>query len=134
LSGRVKLSNSGVSLQLTKKAAGKVGTMREDIAMMWQKASIHRGGPLVGKQFVPFGKFGDMADDITTKHIHHQNAMLKTTKQRVVTNLNDVDMVIETEIWETANFGDIGFVLYKFIRHKQAVHIISSSTRRTVKW
>jgi hypothetical protein len=55
--------------------------MREDITMMWQKASNHRGGPLVGKHYIPFGKSGDMVDEIMTRIIHHQNAMLKMTKQ-----------------------------------------------------
>jgi hypothetical protein len=50
--------------------------------------------PLVGKHFVPFGKSGDMADTITTQINHRQNAMLKSTKQRVLTNLNDIDAVI----------------------------------------
>jgi hypothetical protein len=103
----VKLSTSGVSIQVTKQAADKVETMREDIAMMWQTASINRGGTLVGKYFVPFGKSRDMGDDVTTEIIHRQNTMLKTTKQRVVTNLNDIDMVIKMEISNTANFGEI---------------------------
>jgi hypothetical protein len=34
--------------------------------------------------------------------------MLKTTKQRVVKKLNDIDMVIEMEISDTANFGESG--------------------------
>jgi hypothetical protein len=83
--------------------------MREDIAMMWQKESIHRSGPaLVGKHFAPFGKSGDMGDDVMTTSIHRQNAMMKTTKQREVTNLNDIDMAIEMEISDTANFGESG--------------------------
>jgi hypothetical protein len=49
-----------------------------------------------------------MDDDVTTKLIHRQNAMLKTTKQRVVKNLNEIDMVIEMEISDTANFGGSG--------------------------
>jgi hypothetical protein len=73
-----------------------------------EKASIYRGGPLVGKHFVPFGKSGDMGDDVMTQIIHHQNAILKSTKQRVVTHLNDIDMVTEMEILDTANFGDNG--------------------------
>jgi hypothetical protein len=44
----VKMSTSGVSLQVTKQAVGQVDTTREDIAKMWQKVSTHRGGPLVG--------------------------------------------------------------------------------------
>jgi hypothetical protein len=107
----VKLSTSGVSLQVTKQAAGQVETMREDIAMMWQTASIHRGGPLVGKNCVPFGKSGDIGDDVMTTNIQRQNAMLKTTKQIVVTNLNDINMVIEMEISDTAIF-----LVYRFIR------------------
>jgi hypothetical protein len=35
----VKLSTSGVSLQVTKQAAGQVDSTREDIAKMWQKVT-----------------------------------------------------------------------------------------------
>jgi hypothetical protein len=101
----VKLSTSGVSLQVTKQAAGQVDSTREDIAKMWQNVSPLRGGPLVGKHFVPFGKPGDIGDSITTQIIHRQNAMLKSTKQRVLANLNDIDAVIEMETPETATFG-----------------------------
>jgi hypothetical protein len=52
----VRLSTSGVSLQVTKQAAGQLDSTREDIAKMWQKVSPLRGGPLVGKHFIPFGK------------------------------------------------------------------------------
>jgi hypothetical protein len=48
-----------------------------------------------------------MDDDSTTNIIHRQNTMPKTTKQRVLTNLNDIDMVIEMEILDTAYFGEI---------------------------
>jgi hypothetical protein len=104
----VKMLTLGVSLQVTKQAAGQVDTTRQDIAKMWQKVSTHRGGPLVGKHCAPFGKSGDMGDNITTKIIHRQNAMLKSTKQRVLTNLNDIDTVIEMETPATANFGHNG--------------------------
>jgi hypothetical protein len=104
----VKLSTSGVSLQVTKQSAGQVDSTREDIAKMWQKVSLHKGAPLVGKHFVPFGKSGDMGDSITTQIIHRQNAMLKSTKQQVLTNLNDIDAIIEMETPETATFGNNG--------------------------
>jgi hypothetical protein len=55
VSGGVKLSTSGVSLQVTKQTAGQVDSTREDIAKMWQKVSLHKVCPLVGKHFVPFG-------------------------------------------------------------------------------
>jgi hypothetical protein len=77
VSDGVKLSTSGVSLQVTKQAAGQVDSTREDIAKMWQKVSLLKGAPLVGKHLVPFGKSGDMGDSITTQIIHRQNAMLK---------------------------------------------------------
>jgi hypothetical protein len=88
---------------------------------MWQKVSTHRGGPLVGKNFVPFGKSGGMGDNITTQIIiHRQNAMLKSTKQRIFTNLNDIDTVIKMETPDTANFGHNGmFTLRKaFLSYK----------------
>jgi hypothetical protein len=90
----VKLSTSGVSLQVTKQAAGQLDSTPEDISKMWQKVSLHKGSPLVGKHVVPFGISGDMGDSITTKIIHHQNAMLKSTNQRVLTNLKDIDTLI----------------------------------------
>jgi hypothetical protein len=62
----VKLSTLGVSLQVTRQAAGQVDSTREDIAKMWQKVSLHKGAPLVGRHFFPFGKSGDMGDSITT--------------------------------------------------------------------
>jgi hypothetical protein len=74
-----------------------VDSTREDIAKMWEKVSLLKGAPLVGKHFVPFGKSGDMGDSATTQIIHHQNAMLKSTKQWVLTNLNDIDAIIEME-------------------------------------
>jgi hypothetical protein len=93
---------------VTKQAAGQVDSTREDIAKMWQKVSPLKGGPLVGKHFVPFGKSGDMGDSITTQIIQCQNTMLKSTKQRVLTNLNDIDAIIEMETPETATFGHSG--------------------------
>jgi hypothetical protein len=102
VSDGVKRSTSGVSLQVNKQAAGQVDSTREDIAKMWQKVSLLKGGPLVGKYVVPFGKSGDMGDSITTQIIHHQNAMLKST------NLNDINAIIEMETHETATFGHNG--------------------------
>jgi hypothetical protein len=100
----VKLSTSGVSLQFTKQAVGQADSTREDIAKMWQKVSSHRGAPLVGKYVVPFGKSRDTGDAIATK-INCQSAMLKSTKQRVLTNMNDINAVIEMETPDTANVG-----------------------------
>jgi hypothetical protein len=130
----VKMSTSGVSLQITKQAAGQVDTAREDIANTWQKVSTHRGDPLVGKHFVPFGKSGDMGENITTQIIHRQNAMPKSTKQRILTNLNDIDTFIEMETPDTANFGHNGmFTLHEaFLSYKdESLEPIFSGTETT---
>jgi hypothetical protein len=149
-SDSVKLSTSGVSLQVTKQAPGQVDSTREDIAKKWQKVSPHRGSPLVGKHFVPFGKSGDMGYSITTQIIHRQNAMFKSNKQRVLTDLNNIDAVIEMETPETQNVGHIdiftlreAFLSYKdnagepisaLLRlHKLVAHIVSSSMTTTMK-
>jgi hypothetical protein len=104
----VKLSTLGVSLQVTKQAAGQVDSTREDIKKMWQKVSPHRGGPLEVRHFVTFEKSGDMGDSITTQIIHRQNAMLKSTNQQVLTNLKNIDAIIEMEAPEKATFGHNG--------------------------
>jgi hypothetical protein len=130
----VKLSTLGVSLQVTKQAAGQVDSTREDITKMWQKVSPLREGPLVGKHFVPFGKSVDMGDSITTQIIHRQNAMLKSTKQGVLTNLNDIDTIIEMETPETATFGHNGMFTLReaFLSYKDdAGELIFSSIEAT---
>jgi hypothetical protein len=72
------------------------------------KVSPLKGGPLVGKNFVPFGKSEDMGDSITTQIIHLRNAMVKSTKQLALANLNDIDAIIEMETHELATFGHNG--------------------------
>jgi hypothetical protein len=49
-----------------------------------------------------------MVDTITTQIIHRQNAMLKSTKQWVLNNLNDIDAVIEMDTPAPENFGHNG--------------------------
>jgi hypothetical protein len=49
-----------------------------------------------------------MGDSIITQIIHRQNAMLKSTKWRVLTNLINIDAIIEMETPETATFGNNG--------------------------
>jgi uncharacterized protein YwqG len=61
-----------------------------------------------------------MGDSITTQVIHRQNAMLKSTKQRVLTNLNNIDAIIEMETPETATFGHNGLFILReaFLSYK----------------
>jgi hypothetical protein len=146
----LKMSTTGVSLQVTNQAAGQVDTMLEDIANMWQKVSTHRGGLLLEKHIVSFGKSGDMGYNITTQIIHRHNAMLKSTNQRVLTNLNEINTFIEMDTPDTANFGHNGmftlreaFLSYKdssgepilsgIEARKQVVRTVSFSMKKTLK-
>jgi hypothetical protein len=75
-----------------------------------------------------------MGDSITTQIIHRQNAMLKSTKQRVITNLNDMDAIIEMETPETATFGHNGIFTLReeFLPYKDdAGEPIFSATEAT---
>jgi hypothetical protein len=61
-----------------------------------------------------WGNISYLGAAITTKIIHQQSVMLKSIKQRVFTNLNHIDTVIEMDISDTANFGDSGmFTLHE---------------------
>jgi hypothetical protein len=108
VSDGVKTSTSGVSFQVTKQKAGRVDSTQEEIAKIWQNISLLKGSPLEGKNFVPFGKSGDMGDSITTQIIQRQNAVFKSAKQRVLTNLSDIDAIIKMDTPETAAFGHNG--------------------------
>jgi hypothetical protein len=75
-----------------------------------------------------------MGDTITTQIIHCKNAMLKSTKQRVLTNLNDIDAVMEMETPDMANFGhNVMFTLREaFLSYKDdAGHPIFSAIEAT---
>jgi hypothetical protein len=45
--------------------------------------------------FIPFGKEGDIGDEVMTKIIQQQNIFLRSTKQCIVQNLNGVDCPID---------------------------------------
>jgi hypothetical protein len=75
-----------------------------------------------------------MGDSITIQIIHRQNAMLKSTKQRVLTNLNNIDAIIEMETPETATFGNNGLFTLReaFLSYKDdAGAPIRSATKAT---
>jgi hypothetical protein len=56
----------------------------------WQKLTAKNGGTLFDKTFIPFGKEGDIGDEVMTNIIQQQNNFLRSTKQRIVQNLNDM--------------------------------------------
>jgi hypothetical protein len=59
------------------------------------KTYSKNGGTLFRKTFIPFGKEGDIGDEVMTNIIQQQNNFLRSTKQRIVQNLNDIDYLID---------------------------------------
>jgi hypothetical protein len=53
------------------------------------------GGTLFGKTVIPFGKERDIGNEVMTNIIQQQNNSLRSTKQRMVQNLNYIDCPID---------------------------------------
>jgi hypothetical protein len=68
------------------------------MAEKWQQLDAKTGGSLFGKKFIPFGKEGDLGDDIMAAIISKQNRFLKNSKQRIIHNLNDIDEIVEISL------------------------------------
>jgi hypothetical protein len=51
------------------------------MAERWQRLIVETGGTLFNETFIPFGKEGDIGDDVTTKNIQLNNNFLRSTKQ-----------------------------------------------------
>jgi hypothetical protein len=67
----------------------------DDMAEKWQRMTSKTRGTLFGKTFIPFGKEGDIGDKVMTKIIQQHNNFLRSTKQRIVQDLNDIDCPID---------------------------------------
>jgi hypothetical protein len=65
------------------------------MAEKWQRMTEKTGGTLFGKTFICFGKDGDIGDEFMTNIILQQNNLLRSTKQHIVQNLNDIDCPID---------------------------------------
>jgi hypothetical protein len=90
-----KMSNNGITLQVTKTPGITSADFRAEMAEKWQKLTAKNGGTLFGKTFIPFGKEGDIGDEVMTNIIQQQNNFLRSTKQCIVQNLNDIDCPID---------------------------------------
>jgi hypothetical protein len=67
--------------------------------LRWQRSEKNyskNGGTLFGKTFIPFGKEGDIGDEVMTNIIQQQNNFLHSTKKGIVQNLNDIDCLCGT--------------------------------------
>jgi hypothetical protein len=91
------MSTTGVTLQVAK-TEGITATEFRAMAEKWQQLAAKTGGSLFGKKFIPFGKEGDLGDDIMTAIISKQNRFLKNFKQRIIHNLDDIDEIVEISL------------------------------------
>jgi hypothetical protein len=89
------MSTTGVTLQVSKTEGITETEFRANMAEKWQQLDAKTGGYLFGKKFIPFGKEGDLGDDIMMAIISKQNRFLKKSKQRIIHNLNDIDEIVE---------------------------------------
>jgi hypothetical protein len=88
------MSTNSITLQVTKTPGITAADFRAEMAEKWQTLTAKNGGTLFGKTFIPFGKEGDIGDGVMTNIIQQQNNFLRSTKQRIVQNLNDIDCTI----------------------------------------
>jgi hypothetical protein len=100
LSDGVRLTTTGVTMQIAKSPNVTAADFRASMAEKWQRINAKNGGTLLGKTFIPFGKEGDMGDAIMKNVKQQQNKLLAETKQHIVHNLNDVDEIIEIALGE----------------------------------
>jgi hypothetical protein len=90
-----KMSTNGIILQVTKTPGVTAADFRDEMAEKWQKLTAKNGVTLFGKTLIPFSKEGDIGDEVMTNIIHQQNNFLRSTKQHIVQNLNDIDFPID---------------------------------------
>jgi hypothetical protein len=67
-----KMSTNGITLQVTKTSGIKAAGFRAEMAEKWQKLTAKNGGTLLGKNFIPFGKEGDIGDEVMTNIMQQQ--------------------------------------------------------------
>jgi hypothetical protein len=104
------------------------------MAENWQKLTAKTGGTLFGKTSIPFGKEGGIGDEVVMNNIiQQQNNFVRSTKQRIVQNLNDIDYPIDIisgsgeEIdAATISLRDV-FYQYKDSERKQLIDAIEKT-------
>jgi hypothetical protein len=80
---------------VTKTPGITAADFRAEMAEKWQKLTVKNRGTLFRKTFIPFRKEGSIGDEVMTNSIQKQNNFLRSTKQRIVQNLNDIDFPID---------------------------------------
>jgi hypothetical protein len=98
-----KLSTTGIALRIAKRPGVSEQLFRKELSQRWSNLSIKNGGSLASKFFIPFGKEYTLGDSKMTHIIEQKNLYLRTTKQRIVRNLNDIDDEINFETHDDVN-------------------------------
>jgi hypothetical protein len=129
-----KVSTNGLTLRVTKTPGITAADFRAKMAEKWQKLTAKNGGTLFSKNFIPFGKEGDIGDEVMTNIIQQQNNFLRSTKQRIVQNLNDIDCPIDIISWsgEEIDAATISLrdVLYQY-KDGEGTQLIESIEKKT---
>jgi hypothetical protein len=89
------MSTNDITRQVTKTPGTTAADFRAEMTEKWQKLTAKNGGTLFGKTFIPFGKEGDIGDEVMTNIIQQQKKILRSTKQLIIQNLNDIDCPID---------------------------------------
>jgi hypothetical protein len=58
------MTTNGITLEVTKSPGITVADFRADMAEKWQRMTTKTGGTPFGKTFIPFGKEGDIGDEV----------------------------------------------------------------------
>jgi hypothetical protein len=83
VSDGVRLTTTGVTMQIAKSPNIVAADFRASMAEKWQNINARNGGTLYRKTFTPFRKEGDMGDVIMKNVIQEQNHFLvKKTADR----------------------------------------------------
>jgi hypothetical protein len=113
-----KLSTTGIALRIAKRPGVSEQLFREELAQRWSTLSIKNGGSLASKFFIPFGKESTLGYSEMTHIIEQQNLYLRTTKQRIVRNLNDIGDEINFETHDDVNMEGSGTTIREmFMKH-----------------
>jgi hypothetical protein len=113
-----KLSTTGIALRIAKRPGVSEQLFREELAQRWSNLFTKIRGSLASKLFIPFGKESTLGDSEMTHIIEQQNLYLRTTKQRIMRNLNDIDDEINFETHDDVNMEGSGTTIREmFMNH-----------------
>jgi hypothetical protein len=71
---------------------------REDMVKKWKRLKESSGNPLVSHLFALVGRGADLVTIAMTKIFHGQNQFIRSTKMKLVHNLDDTDEVLDLEL------------------------------------